>query len=299
MTAWSEPHGSPAGNTSTHVDANRATATREESVSTFAIDVDTASYTLSRRSIETGYLPAPDSVRVEEWVNAFQYDLPQPKDEPFSISVDGAPSPFTAGRTLLKVALKGREIANADRLPAHLVFLFDTSCSMSSPDRLELAKTSLRILTRNLNDRDTVGIVTYAGDVREVLEPTPASQQERIVSAIDSLRTSGGTAMGSGLEIAYRWAGRTTSNDSVSRVIVLTDGDANIGRNLTADQMLASVRGYVKEGVTLTTVGFGMGNYRDNLLERLADSGNGQSLYIDSSARHTGSSSAASRARSR
>jgi Ca-activated chloride channel family protein len=273
---------STGGNTYAYVAPNAVTDTRRDALSTFAVDVDTSSYAQGRRTINEGRLPYPAGVRVEEWVNAFHYRLPAPKDEPFSVSAEGAPSPFTKGRTLLKVSLKGREVANADRLPAHLVFLVDTSCSMSSPDRLELAKTSLHTLVRNLNARDTVAVVTYAGVVTEVLQPTPASQARRIADAIESLRIGGGTDMGSGLEIAYRWASKQVSPDSVSRVIVLTDGDANLGRNQTADQMRASIHGYVSEGVTLTTVGFGMGNYRDALLEKLADSGNGQSLYIDS-----------------
>ena len=272
----------PQGNTHVHVDANRNTDTREDSVSTFAIDVDTASYTLSRRTLLDGALPSPAGVRVEEWVNAFRYQLAQPKDAPFSVTTEGAPSPFTAGRTLLKVSLKGREVSNADRLPANLVFLVDTSCSMQGPDRLPLAQESLRILVKHLNARDTVALVTYAGTVRDVLPPTPASDKARILGAIDELSAGGGTAMGDGMTVAYRHAVRGVSRNSVARVIVLSDGDANIGRNITAEAMLAAVRGYVKEGVTLTTVGFGTGNYRDSVMEKLADSGNGQSLYIDS-----------------
>ncbi len=272
----------PQGNSHVHVDANRVTDTREDALSTFAIDVDTASYTLARRTLQSNMLPVADGVRVEEWVNAFRYELPAPKDAPFSVTAEGAPSPFTAGHTLLKVSLKGREVANADRLPANLVFLVDTSCSMQGQDRLELAKESLRILVKNLNARDTVSLVTYAGGVRDVLPPTPATERARIFGAIDELSAGGGTAMGDGMTLAYQHAVHGVGRDRVSRVIVLSDGDANIGRNVTADAMLDAIGRYVKEGVTLTTVGFGMGNYRDNLMEKLADKGNGQSLYIDS-----------------
>ncbi len=271
----------PQGNTHAVVAPNPRVDARLDALSTFAIDVDTASYTLGRATLNQGSLPVQSGVRVEEWVNAFRYDLPQPKDAPFSVSLEGSRSPFTHGRHVLKVALQGREVANRDRLPAHLVFLVDTSCSMQGNDRIGLAKESLRTLVGSLNARDTVALVTYASGVREVLPPTPGDQRSTILSAIATLQPGGGTAMGSGLEIAYRHAVRGVSKDSVSRVLVLTDGDANIG-DTTADQMLEKVRGYVREGVTLTTVGFGMGNYRDALMEKLADSGNGQSVYIDS-----------------
>jgi len=266
----------------THLAPNGATDARVDALSTFAIDVDTASYTYARRVLESNGLPAPDSIRVEEWVNAFTYELPAPKDAPFAVHVDGAPSPFDRARSLVRVALKGRVVANRDRKPAHLVFLVDTSGSMSSEDRLPLAKKSLRVLVESLNARDTVALVTYAGGTSVVLEPTPATEQATILHAIDSLRAGGGTAMGSGMELAYRLATRDVRPGHVSRVIVLTDGDANIGPNLSPAQMLAAVKGYVSEGVTLTTVGFGMGNYRASMLEQLADSGNGHALYVDS-----------------
>ncbi|MEW6433378.1 MAG: von Willebrand factor type A domain-containing protein [Myxococcota bacterium] len=273
--------GAPSPSSFTHVEPNRATDTRVDALSTFAIDVDTASYTFARRVIEQNALPPADSVRVEEWVNAFHYSLAAPKDAPFAVHVEGAPSPFDRARALVKVALQGREVANRDRKPAHLVFLVDTSGSMHGPDRLPLAKKSLRTLVHSLNARDTVALVTYAGDTRVVLEPTPATEKPIIYGAIESLTAGGGTAMGSGMELAYRLAVRDVRPGHVSRVVVLTDGDANIGANLTAEQMLASVRAYVQEGVTLTTVGFGMGNYRASALEQLADSGNGQAVYID------------------
>lgn len=274
--------GAPSPSSFTHVEPNRATDTRADALSTFAIDVDTASYTFARRVIEQNGLPPADSVRVEEWVNAFRYSQAAPKDAPFAVHVEGAPSPFDRARALVKVSLKGREVSNRDRKPAHLVFLVDTSGSMHSADKLPLAQQSLRVLTAMLNARDTVSLVTYAGDTRVVLEPTPGSEKATINAAIDSLTAGGGTAMGSGMELAYRLAVRDVRPGHVSRVIVLTDGDANIGANLTAEQMLASVRAYVQEGVTLTTVGFGMGDYRASALEQLADKGNGQALYIDS-----------------
>ncbi len=276
------PAASPLGNTHQSLAPNAFTLAASDHLSTFAIDVDTAAYALGRRSLNEGHLPVPASVRVEEWVNAFKYDLPAPADAPFAVHLEGAPSPYIQGRTLLKVALQGRRVANADRKPAHLVFLVDTSGSMQSADRLPLAQDSLRILLAHLNPRDTVALATYAGDTRVVLEPTSAENKERIEAAIDSLQSGGGTAMGSGMELAYAMAVRQVRKGDVTRVIVLTDGDANIGKNVSAESMLASVKGYVQDGVTLTTVGFGMGNYRDSTLEQLADKGNGQSVYIDS-----------------
>ncbi len=259
------------------------TAASHDRLSTFAIDVDTASYTLARRSLNSGSLPAQAGVRIEEWVNAFSYELDAPKRLPFSVNIEGAPSPFTAGRTLLKIALQGRKVKNTDRKPAHLVFLVDTSGSMQGPDRLGLAQESLRILTRNLNPRDTVALVTYAGNVTTVLAPTPAENSAQILEAIDRLSAGGGTAMGSGLELAYQHAAAMVAKGHVSRVLVLTDGDANIGA-VGATPMREAIAQYVKKGVTLTTVGFGMGNYRDSTLEELADKGDGQSVYIDSRA---------------
>lgn len=256
--------------------------TARDARSTFAIDVDTASYTYARRMLLTQRsLPAADMVRVEEWVNAFDYELRAPQREPFAISVDGASSPFDETKTLLRVALQGRRVDEEQRKPAHLVFLVDVSGSMDGADRLPLAKRSLEVLTRQLRPSDTVALVTYAGRAEVVLPPTKADRQSQILNAISSLTTGGGTSMGSGMELAYDLAVGQVRPHTTTRVIVLTDGDANIGPNLTPDQMLAAVAGHVAEGVTLTTVGFGLGNYRGNELERLADKGNGQALYVD------------------
>jgi Ca-activated chloride channel family protein len=261
---------------------NSTTDTRVDHLSTFAIDVDTASYTYARRMLLQGQRPEPASVRVEEWVNAFHYALEAPKDAPFAIHVEGAPSGAGEGSVLLKVSLQGRRVANADRKPAHLVFLVDTSGSMSGADRLPLARQALALLTEHLNPRDTVAIATYAGDSRVVLEPTSATNQRAILAAIASLGAGGGTNMGSGLQLAYDMAVRQVRAGEVSRVLVLTDGDANLGTTTTAGGMLAAIKGYVDEGVTMTTVGFGLGNYKAAQLEELADKGNGQALYVDS-----------------
>lgn len=255
-----------------------------DSLSTFAIDVDTASYTHARRLLQNHQLPQADMVRVEEWVNAFDYELRAPQREPFAISVDGASSPFDETKTLLRVALQGRRVTEEERKPAHLVFLVDVSGSMSGADRLPLAKRALQVLTRQLRPTDTVALVTYAGSSQVVLPPTKADRQTQILNAIDSLSTGGGTSMGSGMELAYDLAVGQVQPHTTTRVIVLTDGDTNIGPNLTPDQMLAAVAGHVAEGVTLTTVGFGIGNYQGSALEQLADKGNGQAIYVDSEA---------------
>lgn len=257
-------------------------ATRD-ALSTFAIDVDTASYTWARRVIAMHQLPETASVRVEEWVNAFDYELPEPNGVPFSVQVDGASSPFDETKTLVRVALQGRNVTAMQRKPAHLVFLVDVSGSMNSPDKLPLAQTALRFLAAQLGPSDTVALVTYAGSTRVVLPPTSALELDEIIDGIDSLKSGGGTDMGSGMQLAYEMAVKSLQRGHTSRVIVLTDGDANIGYP-THGGILAAVGGYVKDGVTLTTVGFGMGDYRADALEQLADKGNGQALYVDGEA---------------
>ena len=259
------------------------TRTTLDSLSTFAIDVDTASYDWARRTLlETNTLPAADGIRVEEWINSFDYALPVPERAPFAISIDGATSPFDETKTLVKVGIQGRRVDEEARKPAHLVFLVDVSGSMSGADRLPLAKRALEVLTRQLRPTDTVALVTYAGRAEVVLKPTSAESQVRILNAVKSLQTGGGTSMGTGMELAYQLAVGQVKRGTTTRVIVLTDGDTNIGPNLTPDQMLAAVHAHVEEGVTLTTVGFGMGNYQGGALEALADKGNGQAIYVDS-----------------
>ena len=276
------PEPQPTGNTHAGERPNPFTLTSEDAFSTFAVDVDTASYALFRRYVNEGSLPPRDSVRVEEWVNYFKYRLPAPTKGDFRVDLEGTPSPFTKGRHLLKVGLQGRRLGRSERKPTHLVFLVDVSGSMDQPDRLPLAMRSMKLAVDGLNETDTVAITTYAGNVRDVLPPTPASQRKKIFAAIGSLNAGGGTAMGDGLKMAYQQAVKHAGAKTVSRVIVLTDGDTNMGRFRSADEMLESVSGFVKEGVTLSTIGFGMGNYRDDLMERLANKGNGNCFYIDS-----------------
>jgi Ca-activated chloride channel homolog len=281
-TAMQQPEPQSQGNSFTHHAANAFTETAKDRFSTFAVDVDTASYAVSRRYLNQGALPPHAAVRVEEFVNYFKYRYTPPEQGAFTVHLEGAPSPFNANRQFVRVGVQGKVVSRSQRKPAHLVFLVDTSGSMSQQDKLPLAKEAMKLAVKNLNENDTVAIVTYAGNTRDVLSPTPATDLERIYKAIDTLESGGGTAMGSGMQMAYKHAVKKASGNAVSRVVVLTDGDANIGPNVSADAMLNSIQGYVKEGVTLSAIGFGMGNYRDDLMEKLADKGNGNCFYIDS-----------------
>ncbi|MFN7131384.1 MAG: vWA domain-containing protein [Myxococcales bacterium] len=265
----------------TNYGVNPFTEAAQDRLSTFAVDVDTASYTIARRRILEGSLPPKDSVRVEEFLNYFRYAYPAPETAPFAVHMDAAPSPYNPGRHLLRVGVQGKRLSLAERKKAHLVFLVDVSGSMQSPDRLPLAKKSLRFLVDNLRDGDTVALVTYAGSVAEVLPPTGLEHKAKIHAAIEALSAGGSTAMSSGIELAYRNAMKTLSPDSNTRVIVLSDGDANVG-NTSHEDILKMIKGYVSEGITLTTVGFGMGNYKDTTMEQLANKGNGNNFYIDS-----------------
>ncbi|MFT3839944.1 MAG: VWA domain-containing protein [Myxococcaceae bacterium] len=264
-----------------HYDANQWTDATQDHLSTFAADVDTASYTVARRKLLEGSLPPPDSVRVEEWLNYFRYHYPQPTTGTLGVSLEAAPSPFADGKTLLRVGVQGKQLAVSDRKTAHLVFLVDVSGSMQSPDKLPLAKRALRMLVDNLRDGDTVSMVTYASGVKLVLTPTPLDQKAKIHAAIEDLHAGGSTAMEGGIELAYQQAVKTLDSQSFSRVIILSDGDANVG-SASHEEILKLIAGHVKEGVTVTTVGFGMGNYKDTLMEQFADKGNGNHYYCDS-----------------
>jgi Ca-activated chloride channel family protein len=256
---------------------------RKDPLSTFSIDVDTGAYTVARRKLNEGTLPPKDAVRVEEFVNCFRYDYPDPANGPFAVHLEGAPSPFVANQEshLVRVGIQGKRIDSSSRKPVHLVFLVDVSGSMNRPDKLGLAKESLKILTNNLGPKDTVALATYAGRVAEILPPTGMEHRGRILEALDDLRAGGSTAMNSGLEIAYRLALENYESTHVNRVIVLSDGDANVGPS-SHRQILERIEHFVDQGVTLSTIGFGMGNYKDTMMEQLANNGNGNYYYIDS-----------------
>ncbi|MFZ5469389.1 MAG: vWA domain-containing protein [Myxococcota bacterium] len=265
----------------THYGVNAFVTTAEDRLSTFAVDVDTASYAIARRKLLEGTLPPPSSVRVEEFLNYFRYRYPEPTSGALAVHLDAAPSPYTPGRHLLRVGVQGKRLEVNQRKTAHLTFLVDVSGSMQSPDKLPLAKRALRMLVDNLRDGDTVALVTYAGHVKLALPPTGLEKKAVIHQAIEELSAGGSTAMASGIELAYQQAMKTLDGQSLSRVIILSDGDANVGPTSHED-ILRLIRGYVKEGITVTTVGFGMGNYQDTLMEQFANKGNGNHFYVDS-----------------
>lgn len=264
-----------------HYQPNAWTLTQKDNLSTFAADVDNASFTIARRKLTEGTLPPADSVRVEEFVNFYDYAYPAPTNGPFSVTMDAAPSPWNNGRHILRVGVATQKKSARERAPANLVFLVDVSGSMSSADKLPLVQRSLRLLTEELSERDTVSIVTYAGAERVVLEPTSAANKTAILAAIDDFSSGGSTAMGAGIDLAYQMAAKGHRKGTNSRVIVLSDGDANVGRT-SHEEILKQIAGFVSEGITLSTVGFGMGNYKDTTMEQLANKGNGNNYYVDS-----------------
>jgi Ca-activated chloride channel family protein len=256
----------------------------KDRVSTFSVDVDTGSYTISRRKLREGALPPAAAVRVEEFVNYFDYTYSAPKDDAlFRVHTELAPHPFVSSHHVLKVGLKGEELPTAGRPPLHLTFLVDTSGSMTSADKLALAQRALHYLVDNLGEEDTVALATYAGATAKVLGPTPTTPAQHIHHAIDSLSSGGGTAMQDGMKLAYDMAREAYLPGAENRVIVLSDGDANLGGSSHTD-ILQTISRHAGQGITLSTVGFGMGNYKDALMEQLADKGDGNYAYIDSMA---------------
>lgn len=255
----------------------------DDNLSTFALDVDTGSYTIMRNYLSEGNLPPADSVRVEEYVNYFEQDYPVPSEhQAFTISVDGAPSPFTLTERyqMIRVGIQGYEVPDGERKDANLVFVIDVSGSMDLDNRLGLVKRSLELLVEQLRRTDTVSIVVYGTNARLILEPTPGSAKGEILRAINRLQPEGVTNAEAGIRLGYRTAMRAYIPGGINRIILCSDGVANMGQ-IESDEILAEVRGYVEEGVTLATFGFGMDNYNDTLMEQLADNGDGTYAYID------------------
>jgi Ca-activated chloride channel family protein len=254
----------------------------EEPVSTFSIDVDTASYAFVRRALNAGHLPQKNAVRIEELINYFDYDYPVPSDRtsPFLPSVAVFPTPWNADTKLVRIGLKGLEIEHEKRPRANLVFLLDVSGSMDMPDKLPLLKSAFRMLVEDLDPADSVAIVVYAGAAGTILEPTAARNKGKILDALDRLRAGGSTAGGEGIRRAYALAEANFDTNGVNRVILATDGDFNVGIRDPGE-----LKGFVERkretGIFLSVLGFGQGNLNDLLMQKLAQNGNGNAAYID------------------
>jgi Ca-activated chloride channel family protein len=279
---WTPPYHDEGRDKFAHADENPFKIVHEAPVSTFSIDVDTASYAWVRASLNRNVLPQPDSVRSEELINYFRYDYapPRTKEAPFSTNVAVMPSPWSAGRKLVRIGIKGYSVGRSTQPRANLVFLIDTSGSMQEPNKLPLVKQSLTMLLGELQPEDTVSIVTYAGYAGTALEPTKVRDKARIEAVIDSLGAGGSTAGAEGIRQAYRLAEANLDPHGVNRVILATDGDFNVGITNQGE-----LKGYVErereKGVFLSVLGFGMGNYNDSLMQTLAQNGNGAAAYID------------------
>ena len=264
-----------------HYGVNPFIDTEDDHFSTFAVDVDTASYTVTRKFVTDGNLPDPDSVRVEEFVNYFDYEYERPSEDAFAIHMEGSPSPFGGeNHWLMRVGLQGKDIAAESRKDATLIFTIDVSGSMEREDRLELVKKSLRLLVDELRPTDEVGIVIYGSSGQVLLEPTSGEDKDEIKDAIDELRPGGSTFVADGLRLAYKMAVDNVEEGRITRVIVLSDRVGNVG-DTGSESILRQVQEHVDRGVTLTTVGFGMGNYNDVLMEQLANDGDGTYHYVD------------------
>jgi Ca-activated chloride channel family protein len=263
------------------IEENDFLGVSQNPLSTFSIDVDTASYAVVRRFLNQGQLPPANAVRIEELLNYFPYAYAEPNgNEPFSVGVEIASCPWSPTHRLARIGLKGRDARRDARRGTNLVFLIDVSGSMQEPDKLPLLKSSLGLLVDQLGANDDVAIVVYAGASGLVLPSTPASRRSEIRAALDSLEAGGSTNGGEGLRLAYRTAREHFLEGGVNRIILATDGDFNVGVT-DHGELLRLVEDEAKRGIALTTLGFGMGNYKDDTLELLADRGNGNYAYID------------------
>ncbi|WP_226582602.1 vWA domain-containing protein [Microseira wollei] len=250
-------------------------------LSTFSIDVDTASYSNVRRFINEGQLPPKDAVRLEEMINYFKYEYPQPTGaNPFSITTEISQAPWNPAHKLVQIGLQGKRLSTENLPPSNLVFLLDVSGSMQDPNKLPLVKQSLRLLVNELRPNDRVSIVVYAGNAGVVLPSTPANQKDKILDAIENLEAGGSTAGGEGIQLAYKIAKDNLIPSGNNRLIMATDGDFNVGVSSDAE-LVRLIEEKRKQGVFLTVLGFGMGNLQDAKLEQIANKGNGNYAYID------------------
>jgi Ca-activated chloride channel homolog len=250
-------------------------------LSTFSIDVDAASYSNIRRFLSNGSMPPKDAVRIEEMINYFDYDYSQPKDgHPFAVHTEVSTAPWNPDHHLVQIGLQGRKIPTENLPGSNLVFLLDVSGSMDEANKLPLVKNSFRMLVEQLREQDHVSIVVYAGAAGVVLEPTSGSNKKEIMEALDKLQAGGSTAGGEGLRLAYAFAKKNFKKGGNNRVIIATDGDFNVGEssNAAMERLIEEKR---KDGIFLTVLGYGMGNFKDSKMETLADKGNGNYAYID------------------
>lgn len=253
----------------------------DQAVSTFSIDVDTGSYTNTRRFLNDGRLPPVDAVRAEEMINYFDYQYPPPNSiHPFSVTAETVDSPWKQNAKLIKVGIQAKDLSTKQLPPANLVFLVDVSGSMDAADKLPLVKQTLRLLTEQLRAQDKVTIITYASGEKLVLEPTAGNQKDKILTVINALQASGATAGEQAIQLAYQQAEKAFVKNGINRILLATDGDFNVGITdfSTLKGMVAEKR---KSGISLTTLGFGTGNYNEQLMEQLADAGDGNYSYID------------------
>jgi Ca-activated chloride channel family protein len=264
-----------------HIIENTFKRVTDEPLSTFSIDVDTASYANVRRFLNNGQLPPPGAVRIEEMINYFDYDYPQPDGHvPFSVNVEIADCPWAADHRLARVGLKGMEIVQEERPPANLVFLIDVSGSMRPANKLPLLREALGLLVAELSEDDQVAMVVYAGASGLALDSTSCEDKDTILRALRALEGGGSTNGGEGIQLAYDIATENFIDDGINRVILATDGDFNVGITNQSD-LISLIEEKAKTGVFLSVLGFGMGNYKDSNLEKLADKGNGNYAYID------------------
>ena len=264
-----------------HNDENRFKSPVKDPLSTFSIDVDAASYSNIRRFINQGEMPPKDAVRIEEMINYFNYNYPKPTgNDPVRITTEVGICPWNKTHRLVQIGLKAREIESKNLPASNFVFLIDVSGSMFGPTRLELVKSSLRLLVNNLREKDRVAIVTYCGDARIALPSTPGNEKQKIKDTLETLTAGGSTAGGAGIEEAYRIAQKNFIAQGNNRIILCTDGDFNVGASneTELENLIESKR---KSGIFLTVLGYGMGNYKDNKMQILAQKGNGNHAYID------------------
>ena len=267
-----------------HFTDNAFVLVAQDPRSTFSIDVDTAAYSLVRRHLRDGRLPPPGVVRIEEMVNYFHYEYPEPaSDVPFSVNAEVSQAPWAPSHELVRIGIKGKHVPAATRPRANLVFLLDVSGSMESADKLPLLKRGFAMLANQLDEGDHVSVVVYAGASGLVLPPTSGDRKREILDALGRLEAGGSTNGGEGIQLAYRQARANFTPGGINRVILATDGDFNVGTT-NQSELVRLVQKEAKSGVFLTVLGFGSGNYKDSMLEKLADHGNGNYAYIDGAA---------------